>query len=51
MAAEGSDKSRIEAVVYESLVKRLKIVNGKKDNQKVKILWQGSLERHGVIDT
>ena len=44
MAAEGSDKSRIEAVVYESLVKRLKIVNGKKDDQKVKILWQGSLE-------
>ena len=44
MAAEGSGKSRIEAVLYESLVKSLKIVNGKKDNQKVKILWQGSLE-------
>ena len=45
MAAEGSsDNSRIEAVLYESLVKSLKIVNGKKDKRKVKILWQGSLE-------
>ena len=44
MADEGSDNSRIEAVLYESLVKSLKIVNAKKDKQKVKILWQGSLE-------
>ena len=45
MAAEGSsENSRIEAVLCESLVKSLKIVNGKKGKQKVKILWQGSLE-------
>ena len=44
MAVEGSDNSRIEAVLYESLVKSLKIIHGKKDKQKVKILWQGSLE-------
>ena len=45
MAAERSSKnSRTETVLYESLVKSLKIVNGKKDKQKVKISWQGSLK-------
>ena len=33
MAAEGSDYARTEAVVYESLVKSLKMVNGMQERQ------------------